>query len=419
MTTELAERRKGQALALFVAAAGLIGIAAVTVGIETRASRPDLASGPVVPGLHDTIGTGRRIIITSSDASYRIERAQRGNESIWVMRDRGDYPVLGGRLAQLTQGLEQLHFTRRMTTDPAKFDRLGVGDPRHGGRGVLVQIEDGRGALLVNLILGTVPTAGQNIVYVRRPGENQAWAAEGPLPPLRDVASWLNLRPLDLPVERLMHVEISPAQGRPYILDRGADASWNPAQSPADLTKAVHDNLRNLGVEVLDVVNLRIVGATHAPTEGSIEERFTALADLQRRGLIRHLGLSNVTSAQVAEAGRIAKVVCVQNQYNLAHRDDDALIDELGRKGVAYVPFFPLGGFSPLQSQALFDVAQSLDATPMQVALAWLLRRAPNILLIPGTSTRNHLRENLVAAALVLPQQAIERLDGIGSTNIR
>jgi len=200
---------------------------------------------------------------------------------------------------------------------------------------------------------------------------------------------------------------------------RGADASWNPAQSPADLTKAVHDNLRNLGVEVLDVVNLRIVGATHAPTEGSIEERFTALADLQRRGLIRHLGLSNVTSAQVAEAGRIAKVVCVQNQYNLAHRDDDALIDELGRKGVAYVPFFPLGGFTPLQSQALSEVAQSLDATPMQVALAWLLRRAPNMLLIPGTSTRNHLRENLAAAALVLPQQAIERLDGIGSGNIR
>lgn len=200
---------------------------------------------------------------------------------------------------------------------------------------------------------------------------------------------------------------------------RGADASWNPAQSPADLTKAVHDNLRNLGVEVLDVVNLRIVGATHAPTEGSIAERFTALADLQRRGLIRHLGLSNVTAAQVVEAGRIAKVVCVQNQYNLVHRDDDALIDELGRKGVAYVPFFPLGGFSPLQSQALSDVAQSLDATPMQVALAWLLRRAPNILLIAGTSTRNHLRENLAAAALVLPQQAIERLDGVGSTNIR
>lgn len=232
MTTELAERRKGQALALLVAAAGMIAIAAVTVGIETRASRPDLASGLVVPGLHDTIGAGRRIIITSSDASYRIERAQRGNESIWVMRDRGDYPVLGGRLAQLTQGLEQLHFTRRMTSDPAKFDRLGVGDPRHGGRGVLVQIEDGRGALLVNLVLGIAPTAPQNVVYVRRPGENQTWAAEGPLPPLRDVASWLNLRPLDLPVERLTHVEISPAEGRSYSLDRGQDASWRLTSPP-------------------------------------------------------------------------------------------------------------------------------------------------------------------------------------------
>ncbi len=232
MRTELAERRRGQALTLYVIAAGLVAIAAVTVGIEMRASRPDLASGLVAPGLADTIGAGRRITITSSDASYRIERVQRGDESIWVMRDRGDYPVLSGRLAQLTQGLEQLRFTRRMTSDPAKFDRLGVGDPRHGGRGVLVQVEDGRGALLVNLIVGAVPTAGQNVVYVRRPGENQTWAAEGPLPPLRDVASWLNLRPIDLPVERLTHVEITPQQGRAYILDRGADASWR-LTSPA------------------------------------------------------------------------------------------------------------------------------------------------------------------------------------------
>ena len=195
---------------------------------------------------------------------------------------------------------------------------------------------------------------------------------------------------------------------------RGADASWNPAQSPADLTRAVHDNLRNLGVDVLDVVNLRIVGATHAPAEGSIEEQFTVLADLQRQGLIRQLGLSNVTPAQVAQAEKIAKVVCVQNHYNLVHRDDDALIDELERKGIAYVPFFPLGGFSPLQSQALSEVAHSLAATPMQVALAWLLRRSPNILLIPGTSTRTHLRENLAAASLLLPREAIDRLDGIG-----
>jgi hypothetical protein len=205
----------------------------VTTGIEMRASRPDLASGPVVPGLHETIGGGRRITITSSDASYRIERVQRGNESVWVMRDRGDYPVLSARLAQLTAGLEQLQFTRRMTSDPAKFDRLGVGDPRHGGRGVLVQIEDGRGALLVSLILGTVPTAGADVFYVRRPDQNQTWAAQGPLPPLRDVASWLNLRPVDLPVESVVHVEIAPAQGRAYVLDRNPqDATWR-LSSPA------------------------------------------------------------------------------------------------------------------------------------------------------------------------------------------
>ena len=200
---------------------------------------------------------------------------------------------------------------------------------------------------------------------------------------------------------------------------RGADASWNPAQSPAELTKAVHDNLRNLGVDALDVVNLRIVGAIHAPSESSIEERFTALADLQKQGLIRHLGLSNVTSAQVAQAQAIAKIVCVQNHYNLVHRDDDALIDELARKGIAYVPFFPLGGFSPLQSQALSQAAQSMNATPMQVALAWLLQRAPNILLIPGTSSRAHLRENLAAAALALPAEAIGHLDQIGRATPR
>jgi hypothetical protein len=164
------------------------------------------------------------------------------------MRDRGDYPVLGGRLAQLTQGLEQLHFTRRMTTDPAKFDRLGVGDPRQGGRGVLVQIEDARGALLVNLIIGTSPSAGQNVFYVRRPGENQTWAAEGSLPPLRDVASWLNLRPLDLPVERLTHVEITPAQGRAYILDRGPDASWHLTSPP--LATPMQSNVASAAEEI-------------------------------------------------------------------------------------------------------------------------------------------------------------------------
>ena len=196
---------------------------------------------------------------------------------------------------------------------------------------------------------------------------------------------------------------------------RGADASWNPAQSPAELTSAVHDNLRNLGVETLDVVNLRITGDSHAPTEGSIGERFAALAELRRQGLVRHLGLSNVTPAQVEEARAIAPVVCVQNLYNLAHRGDDALVDDLAAKGVAYVPFFPLGGFSPLQSSTLSNVAGRLGATPMQVALAWLLHRAPNILLIPGTSSVAHLRENLAAAALKLPDDAMAQLDAIGS----
>ena len=195
---------------------------------------------------------------------------------------------------------------------------------------------------------------------------------------------------------------------------RGADASWNPAQSPVELTGAVHDNLRNLGVDVLDVVNLRITGAVHEPTEGSIAEQLDTLADLQRQGLIRHLGLSNVTRTQVAEGRGIAEIVCVQNLYNLAHRDDDALIGELTASGIAYVPFFPLGGFSPLQSSALSEVAAEIGATPMQVALAWLLRHAPNILLIPGTSSRAHLRENLAAAELTLPDSVMTRLDAIG-----
>ncbi|WP_445147042.1 aldo/keto reductase family oxidoreductase [Dyella sp. Tek66A03] len=195
---------------------------------------------------------------------------------------------------------------------------------------------------------------------------------------------------------------------------RGADASWQPAQSPAELTHAVHDNLRNLGVDVLDVVNLRVMGNVHEPSEASIEEQFTALAELQRQGLIRHLGLSNVTSAQVAQALRIAEVVCVQNHYNLAHRDDDPLIDELSQQGVAYVPFFPLGGFTPLQSETLSSVAERLGATPMQVALAWLLARAPNIVLIPGTSSLKHLRENLAAVELVLTDDVISELEEIG-----
>ncbi|HQS18509.1 aldo/keto reductase family oxidoreductase [Reyranella sp.] len=198
---------------------------------------------------------------------------------------------------------------------------------------------------------------------------------------------------------------------------RGDDASWNPAFTAADLTRAVHDNLRNLGVPALDVVNLRVImGSDHGPAEGSIEAPFTALAELQRQGLIRHLGVSNATPAQVAEARGIAEIVCVQNHYNIVHRADDALIDELARLGIAYVPFFPLGGFTPLQSSILSEVAAELSATPMQVALAWLLRRAPNILLIPGTSSVAHLHENLHAADLELADEAFGRLDAIGRT---
>jgi aryl-alcohol dehydrogenase-like predicted oxidoreductase len=195
---------------------------------------------------------------------------------------------------------------------------------------------------------------------------------------------------------------------------RGADASWNPALKPAELTSAVHDNLRNLGVDALDVVNLR-VGGIHGPSEDSIEEQLTTLAELQQKGLIRHLGLSNVSMAQFEQARGIGKIVCVQNAYNLAHRNDDAMIDALAAEGVAYVPFFPLGGFMPLQSSTLSDVAARLGATPMQVALAWLLHRAPNILLIPGTSSLEHLRENLKAGEIKLSDDVLAELDAVGA----
>jgi aryl-alcohol dehydrogenase-like predicted oxidoreductase len=192
---------------------------------------------------------------------------------------------------------------------------------------------------------------------------------------------------------------------------RGEDASWLPASSPADLRQAVHDNLRNLSLDVLDVVNLRnMLGI-----EASVEPPLTALADLQRQGLVQHIGLSNVTPAQIAAGRRICEIVCVQNHYNLTHRIDDALIDSLAGDRIAYVPFFPLGGFTPLQSSTLSGVAQGLGATPMQVALAWLLRRAPHVLLIPGTSSLAHLRENLAAAELDLPDEALKRLDGLTS----
>jgi pyridoxine 4-dehydrogenase len=195
---------------------------------------------------------------------------------------------------------------------------------------------------------------------------------------------------------------------------RPEDGSWVPALSPEDLIAGVHDNLRNLSLDALDVVNLRGMFSVHGPAEGSIEGPLTVLAELQQKGLVCHIGLSNVTATQIAEARRIVPIVCVQNMYNLAQRTDDALIDDLARDGIAYVPFFPLGGFSPLQSAELSDVAARLDATPMQVALGWLLQRSPNILLIPGTSSIEHLRENLQASTLQIPAEVLSNLDSIG-----
>jgi aryl-alcohol dehydrogenase-like predicted oxidoreductase len=195
---------------------------------------------------------------------------------------------------------------------------------------------------------------------------------------------------------------------------RGEDASWLPWNRPEELAQGLRDNLRNLGVEAMEIVNLRIMGAGHGPSEGSIAEQVEAMAELQRQGLVRHLGLSNVTRGQIEEAQAIAPVICVQNHYNLVHRDDDELIDWLAEHGIAYVPFFPLGGFSPLQSEGLARIATELGATPMQVALAWLLQRSPNILLIPGTSSLGHLRENLAAAELELSPNVLERLNSIG-----
>ncbi|MFZ4166973.1 aldo/keto reductase family oxidoreductase [Brevundimonas sp. NPDC058933] len=198
---------------------------------------------------------------------------------------------------------------------------------------------------------------------------------------------------------------------------RDGTGAWLPAMSAAELTSAVHDNLRNLGLEAMDVVNLRIMGSGdgHGPSAGSIAEPLATLVDLQKKGLVRHIGLSTVTPTQVAEARGMAEIVCVQNLYNLAHREDDAMVSDLAQAGIAYVPYFPLGGFTPLQSDALSEVAAALEATPMQVALAWLLQRSPNLLLIPGTSSVGHLKENLKAADLVLPAEAVARLDRIGA----
>ena len=195
---------------------------------------------------------------------------------------------------------------------------------------------------------------------------------------------------------------------------RDEEGAWLTATSREELTTAIHDNLRNLGVEALDVVNVRGMFDRHGPAEGSIEEPLTVISELQQKGLIRHIGLSNVTPTQVAEARRIVPIVCIQNHYNLVHRADDALIDDLARDGIAYVPFFPLGGFTPLQSESLSGIAVSLSATPMQAALAWLLHRSPNILLIPGTSSLKHLRENLKATTLQIPPQILAELESIG-----
>ena len=225
MNSGLAERRRARALTLFLIAGAFVATAAVTVAIESRSLSPSSAAGPVLPGIEDTIGGAQRITVISSEATYRIERTEQG----WAMRDRDDYPVLSSRLAQLTEGLENLRYVRRMTSDASKHERLGVTDPRQGGRGVLVQIEDGRGALLVNLILG-VETSG---TYVRRPDQEQAWSVDGELPPLRDAASWLALQPMSLSADRLARVEIMPAEGRAYILARdAADQPWRLA-SPA------------------------------------------------------------------------------------------------------------------------------------------------------------------------------------------
>ena len=218
---------------------------------------------------------------------------------------------------------------------------------------------------------------------------------------------------------RLIHEALSPYPDDLLIVTkigarRGDDASWLPAFEPCELARAVEDNLTNLGLEALDVVNLRLMFNVHGPAEGSLAAPLKAVADLQRQGLVRHIGLSNVTPTQFEEARDIAEIIGVQNQYNLAHRDDDAFIDALAAEGIAYVPFFPLGGFSPLQSAALSDVAARLKATPMQVALAWLLQRSSNILLIPGTSSVAHLHENLAAASLTLPEDAVAELNAIG-----
>jgi len=283
--------------------------------------------------------------------------------------------------------------TSTFTLGGRSVNRLGYGAMQLAGPGVFGPPEDHKAALAV---LRDAAAAGVNHIDTSD--------FYGPHVTNRLIREALHPYPEDL-------VIVTKIGAR-----RGADASWNPAFSREELTQAVHDNLRNLGLDVLEVVNLRAMFGVHGPAEGSIAAPLAVLADLQRRGLIRHIGLSNVTPAQIAEGRGICDIVCVQNHYNLAHRDDDALVDDLARDGIAYVPYFPLGGFSPLQSTTLSDVARGLGAAAMQVALAWLLRRSPNILLIPGTSSPAHLRENLAAGKLDLPDEALAALDRVAES---
>jgi aryl-alcohol dehydrogenase-like predicted oxidoreductase len=273
---------------------------------------------------------------------------------------------------------------------PLHVNRLGYGAMRLAGPGVWGPPRDLDGALAV---LREAVAAGVNHI---------------------DTSDYYGPHVTNQIIRRALHpypaglVIVTKLGGR-----RPADKSWQLAISPAELTSAVHDNLRNLGLDALDIANYRVMGAGHGPEEGSVAPQVTVLAELREKGLIRNIGLSNVTAAQVAEAQTITKIVCVQNNYNLVHRHDDALIDDLARQGIAYVPFFPLGGFSPLQSSVLNFVASRLGATPMQVALAWLLHRSPNVLLIPGTSSVEHLRENIAAAQLALSPQDLSELDSV------
>jgi len=244
MTTELAERRKHRALGLALLAGAFAAIAAITVAIDARSSRPNTASGPVVPGLEESIGRAQRIIVTSTEASYRIERTQRG----WAMQDRGNFPVNAAALARLTEGLQSLQYVRRMTSDPSKHERLGVGDPREGGRGVLVQVEDGSRALLVDLILGIEPNGSG--MYVRRTGQDQVWSARGELPPLRSIASWLELQPLALDPATLARVEIVPPASRPYTLAREAQGQDFQIVLPARLAAVAQSSVNNVGERI-------------------------------------------------------------------------------------------------------------------------------------------------------------------------